>query len=90
METLSKIMNSKIALLIVAMLCAMGFAHQELLLGSDKINVIVFALIFAVIAGGAVELVRSKLLFTDSKFNLYNILAWIVGAVIGALIMFIP
>lgn len=89
METLSKIMNSKIALLIVAMLCAMGFAHQELLLGSDKINVIVFALIFGLVAGSAVELVRSKLLF-QSKFNLYNILAWVIGSILGTLIMFIP
>ena len=89
METFGKILNSMVALAIVAMLCALSFAHQEVAIGSDKINIVVFALIFGLVAGSAVELVRSKLLF-QSKFNLYNILAWVIGSILGTLIMFIP
>lgn len=82
-------MNSKLALAIVAIILAVFYTLQEKHLGTPAINVVVFSAVFGIICGVFCEGVRKVYLVQEDKFSWWNVAAWIIGAIIGTVLVFI-
>jgi ABC-type Fe3+-siderophore transport system permease subunit len=80
----NKIMNNKLILALVAIIISVVFSLSEKNLGTPCVNVCVFSAIFGIICGAFTEVIRF-FVSEEKKYNIKNILPWIVGALIGTI-----
>lgn len=83
---MKSILNNKVFLASLGLLLAVFAIGQERSLGSAE-NAWVLAIIIDIISGSFIEGI-STLVFAR-KFNVWNLISWVVGGAIGIGIMFL-
>ena len=89
MEKVKKLMGSKLFLAIVAIVLSVFYTLQEKHLGTPSLNVVIFSAFFGLICGVFCEGVRKVYLVQEDKFNCWNVVTWIIGAIIGTILVFV-